>query len=68
MSNAEERVPDGERRPKIAPTTTIWRYLGDRDTADRAYCIRFGVQEAPEPTEFGSGVWSYAVPATTQRT
>ena len=41
---------------------TTWRYLGERTAADLAYCTRFGVQEAPEPTESLSGVWSYVLP------
>ena len=45
------------------PTTDTWRYLGDRDAADLAYCARFGVQQAPEPMRVQGGVWAYAVPA-----
>ena len=47
--------------------TPSWRYLGERDEADVAYCVRFGVQEAPEPTKAANGVWSYTLPATTSR-
>jgi hypothetical protein len=39
-----------------------WRYLGDRASADAAYCLRFGVVNAPEPFGMPSSVWSYAVP------
>ncbi len=44
------------------PTTDTWRYYGDRDAADRAYCARFGVQEAPEPVRVIGGTLAYAVP------
>lgn len=40
-----------------------WRYLGDRMAADAAYCLRFGVVQAPEPSSMPSSVWSYAIPA-----
>jgi len=53
-------------RPLPTPSTNIttWRYLGDRTAADLAYCVRFDVQEAPEPVGSLAGVWSYALPAT----
>lgn len=41
---------------------TSWRYLGDRDEADRAYCFRFGVNQAPEPVVVAGGTWAYALP------
>lgn len=40
-----------------------WRYAGDRDAADLAYCARFGVTEAPEPTIALGGALAYAVPS-----
>lgn len=63
-------MTDGEPlAPTINRVTTAdslnapsWRYLGDRNAADVAYCERFGVDEPPEPTEAWNGVWSYALP------
>lgn len=40
-----------------------WRYLGDRDEADQAYCFRFDVSQAPEPVGIPGGAWVYALPA-----
>ncbi len=42
-----------------APT---WRYLGERAAADLAYCARFEVAEAPEPTVVPGGAWAYPLP------
>jgi hypothetical protein len=39
-----------------------WRYLGERTAADAAYCLRFGVAQAPEPESMPNSVWSYAMP------
>lgn len=65
MSNGELNTVERERRVPPANTNSpTWRYLGDRTAADLAYCARFGVQQAPEPTESLAGVWSYALPAT----
>jgi hypothetical protein len=44
-------------------TEPTWRYLGDRDAADRAYCFRFGVAQAPEPVIIPGGAFAYALPA-----
>jgi hypothetical protein len=65
-------MPDPERPAfetlPIVPTTRsnapTWRYLGERHAADLAYCARFGVTEAPEPTVAHGGGWAYALPAT----
>ncbi len=46
--------------PSYAPT---WRYFGERAAADLAYCARFAVPAAPEPTVVHGGVWAYALPA-----
>jgi hypothetical protein len=40
-----------------------WRYIGDRAAADRAYCARFGVSQAPEPIVALGGAWAYALPS-----
>lgn len=39
-----------------------WRYLGDRISADAAYCLRFGVAQPPEPSSLPDSVWAYALP------
>lgn len=46
----------------FSSTETTWRYLGDRDDADRAYCFRFGVNQAPEPVIVPGGALAYALP------
>lgn len=46
----------------LSVTETTWRYLGDRAEADRAYCFRFGVSQAPEPVIIPGGAWAYALP------
>ncbi len=56
----------GEPGPEAVvarPTGVTWRFLGERDAADRAYCARFGVSEAPEPVRVLGGALAYAVPA-----
>lgn len=68
MSNGDANTTENERR--MSPVTTnipTWRYLGDRTSADVAYCVRFSVQQAPEPTESLSGVWHYALPSALPR-
>ena len=47
------------RRPIRGVT---WRYLGDRTVADATYCVRFGVQQAPEPLVALDGSWAYELP------
>ncbi|MDP9312107.1 MAG: hypothetical protein M3R24_14690 [Chloroflexota bacterium] len=47
----------------LSLTMTTWRYLGDRSEADRAYCFRFGVSQAPEPVSVPGGAWAYPLPA-----
>ncbi len=54
-------APIPQRAPGLYETT--WRFLGDRDEADRAYCFRFGVNQAPEPVVVSGGAWAYALPA-----
>ncbi|GEM_PF-3226363 len=53
----------GQEAVVVRPTTVTWRFLGERDAADRAYCARFGVSEAPEPMRVLGGVLAYALPA-----
>lgn len=53
---------DGADRPARSRVAT-WRYVGDRAAVDHAYCARFGVPVAPEPTVTLGGVWAYALPA-----
>lgn len=55
---AEE--PASEPRRPISGVT--WRFLGDRVAADSAYCIRFNVQQAPEPLVALDGAWAYTLP------
>lgn len=54
--------------PKLSFSSreATWRYLGDRDDADRAYCFRFGVSQAPEPFVAPGGAWAYALPVVEQ--
>ena len=58
---AFETLPMPMLTRSSAPT---WRYLGERGPADLAYCARFGVAEAPEPTVGPGGVWAYTLPET----
>ncbi|HEX6289415.1 MAG TPA: hypothetical protein VFZ66_09510 [Herpetosiphonaceae bacterium] len=46
----------------MRPHEAHWRFLGEREAADAAYCLRFGVVQAPEPSGMPDGVWSYAIP------
>jgi hypothetical protein len=48
----------------VWPTVPTWRYLGNREAADIAYCARFGTTEAPEPSMAPGGLWAYALPTT----
>jgi hypothetical protein len=48
--------------PTVGPYVATWRYIGDRDAADRAYCARFGVAVAPEPSIALGGALAYTVP------
>ncbi len=67
-----EREPQGiasERVMMSAPLNIpTWRYVGDRDAADQAYCARFGVPTAPEPTVALGGALAYTVPTMERRT
>ncbi len=46
-------------------TVPTWRYQGEREAADLAYCARFGVTAAPEPIALQGGAWAYALPEST---
>ncbi len=54
----------GPTTPKLplGSHDATWRYLGDRVDADRAYCLRFGVNQAPEPAVAPGGAWAYPLP------
>jgi hypothetical protein len=67
MTHVEPGTSDGERVREAGEVpasihASSWRYLGDRAAADTAYCIRFGVAEAPEPSIALGGAWAYALP------
>ena len=49
--------------PPARSTAVTWRYAGEREAADLAYCARFGVAEAPEPAAAFGGGWAYPLPA-----
>ncbi len=72
MPHAEDSLTEGQlgvevvRRPAIIREAT-WRFLGDRDAADRAYCLRFGVDVAPEALLALGGAWAYPLPAAPRR-
>jgi hypothetical protein len=58
-----EHSPDGAASGvPVRISGATWRYLGDRAAADGAYCVRFGVEQAPEPYAAHGGVWVYALP------
>lgn len=52
----------GVTRPPVRILEAQWRYLGERGAADAAYCLRFGVAQAPEPSVIAGSVLSYAIP------
>jgi hypothetical protein len=58
----EQGVAEAVIRPLTPPRAATWRYLGERAAADDAYCARFGVSQAPEPSVGQDKVWSYALP------
>ncbi len=60
MSGQQPDAPTPQRA--LGLTETTWRYLGDREDADRAYCFRFGVNQAPEPVLVPGGAWAYPLP------
>lgn len=63
MSEQEPEVMSSERgMATVRPNLATWRYLGDREAADLAYCVRFGVARAPEPFVAPGGALAYAVP------
>jgi hypothetical protein len=63
-SGTPERAPVGrpvERSASVGEAT--WRFLGNRADADHAYCLRFDVSQAPEPTIALGGAWAYSLPS-----
>ncbi len=63
MSDLEPQEIVSERAMTTARmNVATWRYLGDRDAADLAYCVRFGVARAPEPYVAPGGALAYPVP------
>ncbi len=62
MINAERPAFEPLSVATTRSNTPTWRYLGERDAADRAYCTRFGVPVAPEPNVAHGGVWAYTLP------
>ena len=61
--NAAHEQHSGLARPPMRSLEAQWRYLGERSAADAAYCLRFGVAQAPEPEGMPGSVWAYAMPA-----
>ena len=49
--------------PEVRLAVATWRYLGDRTTADLAYCARFATDAAPEPIAALGGGWAYPLPS-----
>ncbi|MBA3945670.1 MAG: hypothetical protein H0X37_14025 [Herpetosiphonaceae bacterium] len=62
MSGPEELGSARESGMTSSSNAATWRYVGERDAADLAYCVRFDVTEAPEPTIALGGAFAYAVP------
>ena len=63
LGNAEHEPHGGIARSPASTYDARWRYLGDRADADAAYCLRFGVVQAPDPSMVSGDTWSYALPA-----
>lgn len=60
--NAAHEQHGGVTAAPVRLLEAQWRYLGERTAADAAYCLRFGVAQAPEPNVTPGSVWSYALP------
>lgn len=59
----EQVAAEAIARPLAPPRVATWRFFGERAAADDAYCTRFGVSHAPEPTSIGqNNMWAYALP------
>lgn len=58
----EQEAQEVSPRPATPTRNATWRFLGDRTAADQAYCVRFGVNLAPEPFVAPGGAWAYALP------
>ncbi len=59
---AEHEPPGGVTKSSVSAYDARWRFLGDRADADVAYCLRFGVTQAPDPYVTSGNTWSYALP------
>lgn len=58
----EQATAEAVTRQLTHQRIATWRFLGERAAADDAYCTRFGVSHAPEPTVDRDKVWAYALP------
>lgn len=58
----EQITAEAVTRPLGPVRVATWRFLGERAAADDAYCTRFGVSHAPEPTIDRDKVWAYTLP------
>jgi hypothetical protein len=58
----ERKTTPASPAPLPGGRDATWRFIGDRAAADRAYCARFGVSQAPEPIVALGGAWAYALP------
>lgn len=62
-----ELEPQAREIRAIASTAVsyvpTWRFVGDRVSADLAYCSRFGTDAAPDPTVALGGAWAYPLPS-----
>jgi hypothetical protein len=67
MSDHTSPAVDVERAMPLRLNVPTWRYQGEREAADLAYCVRFGVDKAPEPTIAPGGALAYALPAVDPR-
>jgi hypothetical protein len=56
---------DSSPVPQVRSNAPTWRYIGERDAADLAYCRRFAVSKAPEPSLVVGGILAYALPEVT---
>lgn len=60
---ADREVATPPPVPSARMSHATWRFMGDRDAADQAYCVRFAVSQAPEPIIALGGAWAYALPS-----
>lgn len=62
----QSQVEEIPMRQVATTREATWRFLGDRAAADQAYCLRFGVNSAPEPFVAPGGAWAYPLPDSTR--